>query len=155
MRGTNGDLPIADQVGIGRDAPDDPAQILAVVDTNAVGPLRVVAALRELVRAAKGKIIFVTSVLGSIGNNTSGEAYAYRMSKAALNMAARNVAHEELQHGVAVALVNPGWVRTDMGGPDAPLRADESAAAIAALVGKATLGETGRFFNVDGTEVPW
>jgi NAD(P)-dependent dehydrogenase (short-subunit alcohol dehydrogenase family) len=146
---------LVNNAGIGRDAPDEPAEILAVVDTNAVGPLRVVVALRELVRAAKGKIIFVTSLLGSIGNNTSGEAYAYRMSKAALNMAARNVAHEERLHGVVVALVHPGWVRTEMGGPDAPLRAEESAAAIAAIAATVTLEKAGRFFNVDGTELPW
>jgi len=154
LRGVPIDL-LVNNAGIGRQASDEPAQILAVIDTNAVGPVRVVRALRDNVRRARGKILFLTSVLGSIANNTSGEAYAYRMSKAALNMAGRTVAHELAPDQVAVALVHPGWVRTDMGGPNAPVPVDVAAAKLVALADRLTLSDSGRFLDTDGGELPW
>ena len=146
---------LINNAGIGRHATDDPAEILAVFDTNAVGPLRVVNALRDNVRAARGKILFITSVLGSIGENSSGEAYAYRMSKAALNMAGKNLAHELRPEAVTAVLVHPGWVKTDMGGPRAPVTVDTAASQILALAEKITLADSGRFLHVDGTQLPW
>jgi NAD(P)-dependent dehydrogenase (short-subunit alcohol dehydrogenase family) len=146
---------LINNAGVGRSATDDPAQILEVFDTNAVGPLRVVTALGDNVRAARGKILFITSILGSIGENSDGGAYAYRMSKAALNMAGRNVAHDLGPAGVTAALVHPGWVKTDMGGPSAPVSAEVAASQIAALADKLTLADSGRFFHADGTELPW
>jgi NAD(P)-dependent dehydrogenase (short-subunit alcohol dehydrogenase family) len=146
---------LVNNAGVGRRAADDPAEILSVFDTNAVGPLRVVNALRDNLLAARGKILFMTSILGSIGENSQGEAYAYRMSKAALNMAGRNVAHELRPAGVTAVLVHPGWVRTDMGGPTAPVAPEVAASQLVALAERLTLADSGRFFHADGTELPW
>jgi NAD(P)-dependent dehydrogenase (short-subunit alcohol dehydrogenase family) len=154
LQGVPVDL-LFNNAGVGRSAPDEPAQILAVFDTNAVGPLRVVNALRDNLNAAGGTILFMTSILGSIGNNVAGEAYAYRMSKAALNMAGRNVAHELRPTGVTAVLVHPGWVKTDMGGASAPVLPEVAASQLAALAERLTLADSGRFFHADGTELPW
>ena len=153
-----GDAPIdllVSNAGAGRDAADEPAAILAIFDTNAVGPLRVVRALGENIRAARGKIVLLTSALGSMATNTEGGAYAYRMSKAALNMAGCNLAHDFRPSGVAAVLVHPGWVRTDMGGPSAPLSAEVAASHLVALIDTLTLADSGRFYHADGTPLPW
>jgi NAD(P)-dependent dehydrogenase (short-subunit alcohol dehydrogenase family) len=154
LKGVPIDL-LINNAGVGRMADEEPAQILAVFDTNAVGPLRVTAALRDNVRAALGKILFITSRLGSIADNTSGGAQAYRISKAALNMATHNLAFELRREGVVATLVHPGWVKTDMGGPGAPVEVNDSAAQLIALGDRLTLADSGRFLNADGTELPW
>jgi NAD(P)-dependent dehydrogenase (short-subunit alcohol dehydrogenase family) len=94
---------------------------------NALGPLRVTRALLPLLRKGRGKrIAQITSLMGSIGDNGSGGSYAYRMSKAALNMANRNLAHELGPEGFVCVAIHPGWVRTRMGGAGAPLELREA-----------------------------
>ncbi len=153
-----GDAPVdllINNAGVGRAASGDPGEILAAFDTNAVGPVRVTRALEKNVRAARGKVLFISSVLGSIGESSSGGMYAYRISKAALNMAGSILAHELRPAHVTAVLVHPGWVRTDMGGPSAPVPVDVAASNIAALAAKLTLADSGRFLNTDGSEIPW
>ncbi|HXV75247.1 MAG TPA: SDR family oxidoreductase [Candidatus Polarisedimenticolaceae bacterium] len=100
----------------------DLGALLTAFQVNALGPLRVTRALLPLLRRGDGKrIVQVTSLMGSIGDNGSGGSYAYRMSKAALNMANRNLAHELRPEGFVCVAVHPGWVRTRMGGSAAPL----------------------------------
>ena len=133
----------------------DTTEALRAFDTNALGALRVVRALLAPLRAARGKIVLLTSRMGSIGDNTQGRAYPYRMSKAALDMAGKNLALELAPDGVACVLVHPGWVRTDLGGPKAPLDADTAAAQIVALSDAITMEHTGRFLGPGGEEIPW
>src|SRR5262249_22295654 len=83
-------------------------EALACFDTNALGAMRVTRALLENLRVARGKVINMSSTMGSIADNTSGRAYAYRMSKAALNMATKNMALELAPSGVTVVCINPG-----------------------------------------------
>lgn len=91
-------------------------------EVNALGPLRVVGALLHLLRRGSGRrIVQITSLMGSIRDNTTGGSYGYRMSKAALNMATRNLALDLAREGFTVLAIHPGWVRTRMGGPAAPL----------------------------------
>jgi NAD(P)-dependent dehydrogenase (short-subunit alcohol dehydrogenase family) len=87
--------------------------------------------------------------------NHSGGSYEYRMSKAALNMAARNVANDLKPRGVTVVALHPGWVRTRMGGDNAPLTVEASVAGQQALFDTLAMQHSGRFFNHDGTELPW
>ena len=94
----------------------DAEEALRCFDTNALGAIRVTRALLPNLRAARGKIINITSRMGSIGDNGSGRGYAYRMSKAALNMATRNIAHEVKGFGGIAVALHPGWVKTEMGG---------------------------------------
>jgi len=100
----------------------DLKKLVEAFDVNALGALRVTRAMLPLLRKGSGKrVIQMTSQMGSTGDNTSGGSYAYRMSKAALNMANRNLAHELGKEGFLCVAVHPGWVQTRMGGRAAPL----------------------------------
>jgi NAD(P)-dependent dehydrogenase (short-subunit alcohol dehydrogenase family) len=144
-------------VGGWRDGLDalDMAETLRVLDTNTLGPLRVTRALRQNLAAGPGKVVNVSSTMGSIGDNRSGGSYAYRMSKAALNMASKNLALELAAQGIVVVTVNPGWVRTDMGGPAAPTPVAESAENLARLADRLTPADTGKFLHARGHDLPW
>jgi NAD(P)-dependent dehydrogenase (short-subunit alcohol dehydrogenase family) len=133
----------------------DLGQVVRIYEVNAVGPLRVTAALLPLLRKARGRVVHVTSRMGSIADNTSGDAYGYRMSKAALNMACKSMALDLAADGIATLVVNPGWVQTDMGGPQAPTKVEESAANLIRLIDTLGPERSGRFFNHTGEEIPW
>lgn len=134
----------------------DEAQLVRAFDINAVGPLRVTRALLPLLRRGAGKrVIQVTSLMGSVGDNGSGGSYAYRMSKAALNMANRNLAHELGGEGFFCLAVHPGWVKTPMGGGGAPL---EPRAAVEQLLANALSSgreDNGGFKGPGGKSLPW
>lgn len=123
-------------------------------EVNALGPLRVVAALRE--RLCTGsRVALLTSRMGSIEDNTSGSHYGYRMSKAALNMAGKSLAVDLAEHGVTVALLHPGYVRTDMTGGQGLIDAPESAAGLIARVDELTTDTSGGFWHTSGERLPW
>lgn len=128
---------------------------LDLFDTNAVGVVRVTRALLPLLEKARGKVFHMSSGMGSIGDNGSGGAYAYRMSKAAMNMAGRTLAMDLRPRGVASIVFEPGWVKTDMGGRGATITADESARQLAAIVDARGLESTGRFFKRSNAEFEW
>jgi len=144
-------------VGSGYGGLDDVniAEALRAYDVNALGPVRVTRALRTALRAGRGKVMNVTSTMGSIADNSSGRAYGYRMSKAALNMATRNLAHDLAPQGITVFCVNPGWVQTDMGGSGAPTTVDESVAHLLKLADSVGAGDGGKFFHAKGHSLPW
>jgi NAD(P)-dependent dehydrogenase (short-subunit alcohol dehydrogenase family) len=133
----------------------DPKHALELFDTNAVGAVRVTRALLPMLRKATGKVFHVSSGMGSIGDNQMGGAYAYRMSKAALNMAARTLAIELAKDRIASIVVEPGWVKTDMGGPGATISPEESASQLGAIIDARGIESTGKFFRRNGTEFPW
>lgn len=130
---------------------------LDTYNVNALGPLRVTRALLpHLLRAAAPRVVHLSSGMGSIGDNGSGGAYAYRMSKAALNMASRNLAIELRPHNIVSVVINPGWVKTDMGGAGAPTPVHESVAAMIARIDALTLADSGRFLDWKRPEgFPW
>jgi NAD(P)-dependent dehydrogenase (short-subunit alcohol dehydrogenase family) len=131
--------------------------VIDTFDVNAVGALRVsVALLPNLRRGSAKKIVHVTSGMGSIADNGSGGYYAYRMSKAALNMASKSLAVDLRGEGIISFVINPGWVQTDMGGRGAPLPVADSIAAILRETDKATLADSsGEFLNWKGNRYPW
>jgi len=130
--------------------------VLALIRINALAPLQLAEALVENVAASERKIIaFQTSLMGSIGDNDSGGAYAYRLSKAALNMVGKNVANDLRGRGIISVLLHPGWVRTDMGGPNGKISVEECVQAQQRLLEGLTPEHSGRFFNYDGRELPW
>ncbi len=134
---------------------DDDAMMRAFA-VNAVAPLKVAEALLPALRRGTGKTIaHVTSLMGSMGDNTSGGSYAYRISKAALNMATRNLAHELAPDRFVVLALHPGWVQTRMGGAGAPLDAATSVRGMLEVLARAGPGDTGRFLSFDGKELPW
>ncbi len=123
-------------------------------EVNALGPLRVSSAL--LPRIAKGgKIAIITSRMGSIADNSSGGYYGYRMSKAAVNAAGVSLARDVASRGIAVALIHPGMVATDMTGKHGIAPAD-AARGIVARIDAITTETTGRFWHAGtGEQLPW
>jgi NAD(P)-dependent dehydrogenase (short-subunit alcohol dehydrogenase family) len=127
-----------------------------VLDVNTLGPLRVTEAFTDqIARGERKLVVTITSGMGSLADNISGGAIPYRSSKAAVNMAMRSAAIDLAPRGIACVLVNPGWVKTDMGGQGAPLTATESVAALKRLIASIGLAQSGKFFNYDGREYPW
>jgi NAD(P)-dependent dehydrogenase (short-subunit alcohol dehydrogenase family) len=123
-------------------------------EVNSLGPLRVVSALLpQLGRGAK--IGLVSSKAGSIGDGPSGGLYGYRMSKAALNVAGANLAHELAPRGVLVAVLHPGFVRTGMTGGAGNVDPSASATGLIARLDELDGERSGRFFHADGSELPW
>ena len=133
----------------------DAEEALRCFDTNALGAIRVARALLPNLRAARGKIVNMTSLMGSIADNDSGRGYAYRMSKAALNMATRNLAHEVKGFGGIAMALHPGWVKTEMGGEGAPEEIADAVARIVATIDRTGLDGSGRFWHANGNELPW
>jgi NAD(P)-dependent dehydrogenase (short-subunit alcohol dehydrogenase family) len=131
--------------------------LLRAFRVNALAALRVTGALLPLLRRGKEKrVAALTSRMGSIDDNHSGGSYAYRMSKAALNMAVRNLAHELGKEGFVVVSIHPGWVRTRMGGGDrAPLALDQAAAEVLRLARGADPALSGAMLGPGGERIAW
>jgi len=132
----------------------DEESIRKQLEINALGPLRLTSAL--LPNLAKGaKVALVTSRMGSIADNTSGGSYGYRMSKVALNMAGVSMAHDLRGRGVAVILLHPGYVKTDMTGGGGNVLPADAAKGLLARIDALTLETTGKFFHASGEHLPW
>ena len=123
-------------------------------EVNSLGPLRVTAALRGNLGDGS-KVAIITSRMGSIEDNTSGGRYGYRMSKCAVNMAGRSLAIDLREAGVAVVILHPGFVRTDMTGGQGLIDPPESAAGLIARIDELTLETSGSFRHTNGEELPW
>lgn len=128
------------------------------IEINALGPLRVTKAVLPRM-VAGGKIALVTSRMGSIADNGSGGSYGYRMSKAALNMAGVSLARDLAGRGIAVVLLHPGMVATDMtarfGSPAGMQRADETATRLIARIDALSPATSGQFVHANGELLPW
>jgi len=134
----------------------DIEEVRDLLEVNALGPLRVCRAFVPLLRnGASPKIVHITSLMGSIDDNRSGGYWGYRMSKAALNMASRNLAHALKKDGILSVVMHPGWVRTVMGGPQAPLSPEEAVASMVRTIDDLTLRQSGGFFDRAGKPCPW
>lgn len=120
---------------------------------NSIAPLRLTAALRTHL-AAGSKVFIITSRMGSIDDNDSGGSYGYRMSKAAVNMAGKSLSLDLKDAGIAVFLLHPGWVSTDMtGGTGIPV--EESAKGLIERMDTLNITQTGSFWHQEGYELPW
>ena len=122
---------------------------------NLLGPAAVAEALVENVAASERKIIvMMSSQLGSIAESRGGE-YFYRSSKAALNALAKALSVDLANRGITVVSLNPGWVRTDMGGKNAPLAPETSIQGLRKVIAGLTREKSGKFISYDGSQVPW
>ncbi|MBS38861.1 MAG: short-chain dehydrogenase [Thiotrichales bacterium] len=124
------------------------------VRVNTLAPLLVSRAFGPLLAGDGAKLVNISSRNASMALATD-DGFGYGASKAALNAITRHLAIELAPHGVVVLAVTPGWVRTDMGGPEAALRVDESVAGIRELIASAGVRESGQFYAHDGEQVPW
>lgn len=129
-------------------------QIHLQFDTNAIAPLLVTQALMDLIPEG-GKVGILTSRMGSIADNDSGGSYGYRMSKAAVNAAGKSLAVDLKPRGISVALLHPGFVRTDMTGHQGLIDPDESVRGLLARMDELTLENSGRFRHQNGETLPW
>ncbi|MDY7226603.1 SDR family oxidoreductase [Hyalangium rubrum] len=134
-----------------------------VMETNAFGPLRLSAALMpSVLRGSTRKILHLTTRMASLSENNesgvygfTGGAYGYRMSKAALNVGMRTMAVDFRDKGLITAVLNPGWVCTEMGGKSAPMRAEDSVQGMLRVIDGLTVDNSGGFLDFQGRELPW
>jgi NAD(P)-dependent dehydrogenase (short-subunit alcohol dehydrogenase family) len=126
-----------------------------VLRVNLLGAAAVIEALADNVIASERKVIaLMSSQLGSIGES-SGMTLPYATSKAALNMLAKGLAATLASRDVIVVALNPGWVRTDMGGTSAPLAPETSVRGLRQVIARLEARDSGRFLSYDGSSVPW
>ena len=129
---------------------------LPVFETNTLAPMRMAEGFVEQVAKSGRKLIVnISSIMGSLGENADGGAIIYRSSKAALNMVSKSLSAELAPRGITVIVFHPGWVSTDMGGPDAAVTPGESVEGMRAVIERVTPNDSGRFFNFDGHEIQW
>jgi NAD(P)-dependent dehydrogenase (short-subunit alcohol dehydrogenase family) len=134
----------------------DVEAILQTIRINSLAPLKLVEALADNVTSSSRKLIaFQSSLMGSVGDNQSGGYYAYRLSKGALNMIAKCVSNDLRSRGITVVALHPGWVKTRMGGANAPVTVAQSVEGQQRIFDKLTLADSGQFFNYDGKKLPW
>lgn len=122
---------------------------------NTIAPFLLAQSLVPQVTAKRGKLIGISTQMGSIEDNSSGGFIAYRSSKAALNAAWKSLALDLRSRGVAAAVFHPGWVQTRMGGESAPMEPQESVSRLRRLIEDLSVEHSGRFFSHDGSELPW
>lgn len=134
---------------------DGPA-MAEVLYTNAVAPVLLTQLLIDNVRKGSGKkLVYVSSKMGSIADNGRGGSYIYRSSKTALNSVVKSLALDLAPEGIAVATLHPGWVRTDMGGPNGLIDAPESVSGMLNVIDGLSVANTGQFFSYDGSTIAW
>jgi NAD(P)-dependent dehydrogenase (short-subunit alcohol dehydrogenase family) len=134
----------------------DAEAVLNLVHVNALAPLKLAEALADNVARSNRKVMaFQTSLMGSIDDNGSGGAYAYRLSKVALNMVGKSIANDLRGRGVIAVLLHPGWVRTRMGGPSGKISVEECVEGQQRILDALMPEQSGHFFNYDGRELPW
>lgn len=127
----------------------------ATLRVNTLGPARVSFALRDsLARAKTSKLVTISSDWGSVSNHP-GTAYDYCSSKAAVNSVMRGIARNWIAQGICVLMIHPGWMRTTMGGADAPLLPSESATRIKDAIDSAGPADNGRYMDTSGQDMPW
>lgn len=123
---------------------------------NVFAPMKLAEAFVDhLASAEQGKLITISSIMGSIGSNSGGGSYAYRSSKAAVNCVMRSLSLDLAEKGILVALLHPGWVSTDMGGPDADITPQVSVAGMRRVIDSLELEHSGCFKSYQGKNLPW
>ena len=123
---------------------------------NSMAPLKMAEAfVQHITRSQLKKIATLTSKMGSIDDNTSGESYSYRSSKCAVNMVMKSLSIDLKPYGISVVTLHPGWVQTDMGGSNALISAQTSVSGLRKVIADLNLGTTGQFIAYDGKPIPW
>ncbi|MCC7168376.1 MAG: SDR family oxidoreductase [Rhodospirillales bacterium] len=159
LRGTPIDLLLGNAAQFG-EAQDfgqvDMEDWATVLRVDVMAPLALAQSFVDHVAQSPGRVMaFLSSRMGSIADNGSGGFYIYRTAKAALNMLVKNLAVDLEPRGIVAVALHPGWVRTDMGGPNAPLEPPVSVAGLRTVLSRITDRDTGKFYGHDGVEIPW
>ena len=146
--------------GISIDDPDlrkyDYQEWESVLKTNVLGPARVTGSfLDNLKQSERGIVVMMTSGLASVSNTWQAGRYAYRTSKAALNMLMRSSGEWLESFGITAVAISPGWTRTDMGGPNASNSIEQATNGVYQVITEISSDDAGKFLNFDGTTLPW
>ena len=129
---------------------------VGVLKVNLIAPLTVTQSIIENIKKGSDKkIYFLSSQLGSIEDNTSGGMCIYRSSKIALNQVVKSLSVDLKPMGITVVSLHPGWVKSDMGGTNAPVSIDESIKGMMKVIDATDIGNTGTFLDYSGKELPW
>jgi len=123
---------------------------------NTMAPLRMAEEFADHIKRGNQKIIVtITSKMGSVADNNRGGSYIYRSSKSAVNMVVKSLAIDLKSIGITAVLIHPGWVRTDMGGPDGLISTKQSVSGMRNIISQISLADSGKFFAYDGQIIPW
>ncbi len=123
---------------------------------NTMAPLKMAQAFSsQIARGRQKTIVTISSKMGSIADNSGGGSYIYRSSKAAVNMVVKSLAIDLKPAGITAVVLHPGWVKTDMGGPNALISAAQSVSGMRRVISQLTLADSGKFIAYDGQTVPW
>jgi NAD(P)-dependent dehydrogenase (short-subunit alcohol dehydrogenase family) len=123
---------------------------------NTLGPMRMAEAFVEHVAASERKVIAtLTSIVGSIASNGFGGMYAYRSTKAAANAIMKSMALDLARRGIVAVPIHPGWAKTEMGGPNAPVEPADAVAGVRRVIDGLSKDKAGKFWQYDGSELPW
>lgn len=134
----------------------DQADWLKTFETNVIAPMKMAEHFVENVaRSQRKMMVFMSSKMGSMFDNGSGGSYIYRSSKAALNAVVTSMAIDLAPKGITCLLTHPGWVRTDMGGPHGEITTRESVTQLFNIIEHATIDDSGKFYDIDGSIIPW
>ena len=127
-----------------------------VLEVNTIAPYKLVEAFAPNLAAGDVKVVGVlSSKVGSIDDNRSGGGYMYRSSKTAANQVVKSLSIDLAEQGIKVLAFHPGWVKTEMGGPNALISTEESVNGLKKLLLNASAEGSGRFYNYDGSVIPW
>ncbi len=129
---------------------------LELMNVNVVAPVKLANALKNNVAQSNDKkMVVISSQVGSIAENESGDMMYYRSSKAAVNQAWKSLANQWKDEGLTLTMMHPGWVQTDMGGPHADLTPAESVSGMRQVIDNIDHAQTGAFHDYSGREIPW
>ncbi|WP_078084585.1 SDR family oxidoreductase [Microbulbifer mangrovi] len=141
--------------GVGLDSVDVEAW-RKVLEANTIAPYKLVETFYPLMANGHYKVVgILSSKVGSISDNGSGGGYIYRSSKTAVNQVAKSLSIDLAEQGIKVLALHPGWVKTEMGGPNALISVQESVAGLKKLLLEADEAHSGHFYNYDGSTIPW
>ena len=127
-----------------------------VLEVNTIAPLMLVQAFVGQVAASQQKLVAViSSKVGSIADNSSGGSYVYRSSKTAVNQVVKSLSIDLSDRGISVISLHPGWVQTEMGGPNAEISTEQSVAGLKSILQTAGPAQSGKFIEFDGNSIPW
>lgn len=126
-----------------------------VLEINTISPLMLAQALADNLAQNKGTLAIISSKVGSIDDNSGGAGYMYRSSKTAVNQVVKSLSIDLAPYKIPVVALHPGWVRTDMGGPNGLIDVQESVSGLSQVIDRINMKQTGQFFNYDGSRIPW
>lgn len=134
----------------------DVASWLQAFQVNSIAPLKMVEAFSEqLLMGQRKLVVCMSSKMGSMTDNGYGNSYIYRSSKAALNAVVKSLSIDLKSQSITSVAMHPGWVQTNMGGPNAEISTRESVNRLFDIFSALTLDDSGRFIDIDGSDIPW